>query len=462
MYSILPAIVALFFLGYGLYVVFNKGFTRVSAAFLILCLTTFFWQSTWTILFQVSDPNVALFLVKFGYFFIIFLPSSFYHFLVEVSERKQDLVYVYFSYGVALGLAVVLLTSDLFVSGYYEYFFGYYPKAGTIHPLHLLQTIVVGARGLYITYTQQKVADPEQRTRLRFFLFSLCIYYFAAVDYLCNYGLEFYPPGVIFIVISLGIIALAMVKYELMTNSMVLAASVAHEMRTPLLNIRLQASGIAQYLPTLFKGYDLAVKHQLMSPEISRHHLGILKEITENIESEVTRTNFSIDLLLASATADSVEADKFSYYSIKTCVDEVLRRYPFEEGGQNKVTVNLKNDFMFFGSDVLSMNVLFNLLNNSFRALTAAGKGDISITIGLEQGNNCLEFTDTGIGIKKDVLPHVFDNFYTTKCTGGGIGLTFCKKAMRIIGGSIECHSRENEYTTFILKFPNSAQPKPI
>ena len=46
MYSVLPALVSALFLGYGLYVVAEKGFTRVSTSFLVLCVTTFFWQAT--------------------------------------------------------------------------------------------------------------------------------------------------------------------------------------------------------------------------------------------------------------------------------------------------------------------------------------------------------------------------------------------------------------------------------
>lgn len=59
MYSVLPAVVSALFLGYGLYVVAEKGFSRVSTSFFILCITTFFWQGLWAVLFQVRDPELA-------------------------------------------------------------------------------------------------------------------------------------------------------------------------------------------------------------------------------------------------------------------------------------------------------------------------------------------------------------------------------------------------------------------
>ncbi|UUZ67991.1 hypothetical protein LP416_27230 [Polaromonas sp. P2-4] len=267
MYSVLPAFVAALFLGYGLYVVAEKGFSRVSTSFFILCIATFFWQATWAVLFQVQDPQLARILVKFGYLLILFLPTSLYHFLTEISERKGEGRAVLVSYATAAVLGIFDVGTDLFVNGYYEYFWGYYPKAGLLHPLHVLQTVIVVTRGLYITFRQQQLASQGQRIRLRLCIASLLIYFFAAMDYLCNYGIEFYPPGVVFTALSLGLIAVAVTKYDLM-SPVAVAATVAHEMRTPLASIRMQADMLAQYLPALHKGYQLAVDHGLCEPAL--------------------------------------------------------------------------------------------------------------------------------------------------------------------------------------------------
>jgi hypothetical protein len=72
-----------------------------------------------------------------------------------------------------------------------------------LHPLHLLTVLVVG-RGLWLLYRRQRMAVSTERTRLRYCLVSLLIYFFASVDYLCNYGVQFYPPGVLFVATSLG------------------------------------------------------------------------------------------------------------------------------------------------------------------------------------------------------------------------------------------------------------------
>lgn len=227
MYSLFPAVVAVLFLGYGLHVLKRAGATRSSLSFFLLCLTTFAWQFSWAVLFQVEDPAVADVLVRVGYFFILFLPTSLYHFLVELSGRSSERRWVLASYALAALLATVLFQTPLVVAGYHEYFLGFYPRAGVLHPLHVAQTLVVVLRGLQLMWQTQKLAPPRERIRLRYCVTALLIYLFAAVDYLCNYGVEFYPPGVFFILVSLALLAMAASRHQLMNASLVLSRTLA-------------------------------------------------------------------------------------------------------------------------------------------------------------------------------------------------------------------------------------------
>ena len=74
---------------------------------------------TWAVLFQVQDPEVARVLVKAGYLLIIFLPTSLYHFLAEISERPGERRWVYASYGIAAVLGIFDVATDLFVDGHH-------------------------------------------------------------------------------------------------------------------------------------------------------------------------------------------------------------------------------------------------------------------------------------------------------------------------------------------------------
>jgi signal transduction histidine kinase len=75
----------------------------------------------------------------------------------------------------------------------------------------------------------------------------------------------------------------------------------------------------------------------------------------------------------------------------------------------------------------------------------------------VSSGNaNQLRVTDTGAGIAHDVLPHVFDPFYSTRQGGGtGMGLAFCQRVITAFGGKIECESKPGQYTRFSLLFPS-------
>ena len=228
MFSLLPALVAVYFLfaGYYVYSQHNR-LDRSHIAFLILCITTFVWQSTWAVLFQVNDPELSSLLVNLGYLLIIFLPTSLYQLLVEISQSTDERRYVYLSYALSSVLAITLLTTDLFVTGYYEYYWGHYPKAGPLHPIHVLQTTVVVMRGLFLTLKHEKIADEPQKSILRCCKISVFVYFLAAVDYLCNYGLELYPPGIIFVATSLTIIGYAMVKKDLFDIRVVISRTAA-------------------------------------------------------------------------------------------------------------------------------------------------------------------------------------------------------------------------------------------
>lgn len=456
MHSLLPAVVSLLFLCYGAYVLHSRGVSRVSLTLFLLCTTTFCWQFSWAILFQIRDQDEALAAAKLGYLLILFLPTTLYHFIAELTADRAERRWIELSYLFASLLGVVLLSSNWIVSGLYTYFYGFYPKAGPLHALHLLQTGIVVGRGLWLLYRRQRLAVSTERTRLRYCLVSLLIYLFASVDYLGNYGMQFYPPGVLFVAASLALIAQGMVRHSLLADPMEVAASIAHEMRTPLATIRSQSRVLAKSLPELLAGYHQAVEHKLIEPVLLPAQLSYLAKLTEHIDAEISRSNFVVDMMLASARAGTLSNSEFANHSIKKCVDEALACYPFESAMRDRVVVKGKQDFTFFGSDVLLVYVLYNLFKNSLHAIKSAGRGELEIAFFIDGGDKKLLVTDTGSGIPADVLPHVFEPFYTTRHNGGGtgLGLAFCQQVISAFGGQIHCESQNGRYTRFSLSFP--------
>ncbi|MBT5856661.1 hypothetical protein HOH87_08540 [bacterium] len=230
MYSVIPFLSAIYFLVLGGYVLSKGWQCRKNITFFLLGVTTFFWQVSIAVLFYVSNPELAYIAAKSGYFIIFFLPTCFFHFLVEVSEENQNRKWVYLSYSIAALMALLDMSNNLFVSGIYSYPWGYYPKAGLLHPFHVLQTCTVASWGLYVVYKKSQRVKNPLKVQLRYTVVALLIYFLAALDYLGNYGVEIFPPGIFFITASLTIMVYAITKHELMDIRLGITRSVSYGM----------------------------------------------------------------------------------------------------------------------------------------------------------------------------------------------------------------------------------------
>lgn len=458
MYSLLPAFVSALFLGFGAYVLITEGLTRISMPFASMCTLTFAWQAAWAFLFQTTDSNIALLLVKAGYLFILFLPTTFYHFVAEVVSSRDDRLILRASYGLSIVLAILLVTSNTVVDGYRLHFFGAYPWAGRLHPLHVAQTVLLAGRsGWLLLRALRRTRTPGPRKLLILCLVSLALYSVAATDYAVNYGMEFYPLGVVFITISLGTLAVSIVRYGLMGPQLMLA-TVAHEVATPLATIGLHADELRRALPELLRGYRLAVQHRLcndtllLSDEPER-----LPRLASAIRRHVDTTSVVVEMSLASLTLNGIDKRHFAAHSLSGCVDAALERFPFRPGDRDLVAVGpIDPALRFFGSDSLLMFVVFNLLKNALQAIHAGGHGRIEIDADHIEGFCVLRFADTGPGMTEDILTRIFDAFYSTKAhgRGAGVGLTFCRRVCEAFGGGISCESEPGVRTTFTLRLP--------
>jgi signal transduction histidine kinase len=97
--------------------------------------------------------------------------------------------------------------------------------------------------------------------------------------------------------------------------------------------------------------------------------------------------------------------------------------------------------------------VFDNLIQNAIEAMEERG-GTLAVNV-TSQGNGtagarefCIEFNDTGKGIRSDTVGRVFDPFFTTKPTGTGLGLSICHELVRAHGGEIRILSAEGRGTT--------------
>jgi signal transduction histidine kinase len=68
-----------------------------------------------------------------------------------------------------------------------------------------------------------------------------------------------------------------------------------------------------------------------------------------------------------------------------------------------------------------------------------------------------LRIEDSGVGMPRDVLPKIFDLFYTTSETGSGIGLSLVYRIVQLHGGEIAVASVPGEGSRFTIDLPEAS-----
>jgi len=116
-----------------------------------------------------------------------------------------------------------------------------------------------------------------------------------------------------------------------------------------------------------------------------------------------------------------------------------------------------RNSSILFDKDGLEQ-ILLNIMGNAIK-YTPDG-GEVSIDVNAETSKVLVTISDTGIGIPKDDLNHVFERFYrvdkarTRQMGGTGLGLSIAEQIAKAHDSSIEISSELKSGTTVVIKIP--------
>jgi signal transduction histidine kinase len=112
--------------------------------------------------------------------------------------------------------------------------------------------------------------------------------------------------------------------------------------------------------------------------------------------------------------------------------------------------------------------VFLNLLINARQAMPSGGRIAIKLLLDVENDMVDLVVRDNGSGIPPEVLPKIFDSFFTTKKGpdasgkgGTGLGLSMCREIIESHHGRIRVESTVGKGTAFTLKLPTVAKAAP-
>ena len=140
------------------------------------------------------------------------------------------------------------------------------------------------------------------------------------------------------------------------------------------------------------------------------------------------------------------------------CLREVITDVLFWTGKDAraqgvKLVLDLDPNLPAILADVQQMKqVLLNLVVNALHAMPDGGC--LTLTARATPQGLRIEIQDTGVGIAADVLPQIFDTFYTTRVGGSGLGLSITAKIVQEHGARIDVDSTVGAGARFVLVWP--------
>lgn len=110
--------------------------------------------------------------------------------------------------------------------------------------------------------------------------------------------------------------------------------------------------------------------------------------------------------------------------------------------------------------DAQMRQALLNLVRNAAEAVEEIGGGRVVVETRYVAGEERVEISvsDTGPGIAEEVVPQLFEPFFSTKQGGTGLGLALTHQIIREHGGALHVHSTPGEGATFVIALPVAAR----
>lgn len=209
-----------------------------------------------------------------------------------------------------------------------------------------------------------------------------------------------------------------------------LISNIAHELRTPLTAVQGEIEGMMDGLiPT---GKD---QLQSLHEEVFR-----LKKMLEGME-ELTR---------AQASALTLKKRTIEIKPFLVNIAERMGRTVLQRG--ILITIDCEEGLAVNADPDRLSEIIINLVSNAVKAVDKGG----TVTIAAVRKNTdfILEVRDTGIGIKEEDKPFIFERFYKSFSGGLGLGLAIVQELVHAHGGTIDVRSSYGAGSVFTLHLP--------
>lgn len=212
------------------------------------------------------------------------------------------------------------------------------------------------------------------------------------------------------------------------------------------------SEGIAHHMGTPLASMLLRI--QMLKEDIAElEDSGEFTKKLASVEKQIFYGQKVMQRMLKFASTPKNEVSPVNIKSLLHEISEFLKPICLKTG--TSIVLNVNNDVEVSGdSDMLEL-VLSDISMNAIDAMPGGGK--LEIKVSEAKNKNCIiVFKDTGTGIPKEVLPQVFEPFFSTKPSGKGtgLGLSVAKRIIQEHGGKINIKSIEGKGTEVKISLP--------
>lgn len=221
--------------------------------------------------------------------------------------------------------------------------------------------------------------------------------------------------------------------------------NMSHDLRTPL---------------NAIIGFSELMKTHWDDQEVSRNYLNKINESSQYLLSLIN------NILEMSKIESGKEELKEKPWDIYTSCDNLLQFFEPDIRQKNQTlnySVNIQHNMIL--TDSLKIREIYvNLMSNAIKYTDAGGTISFSLEeIEREEGVSDYKgiIQDTGIGISKEYLPHIFESFSRQRTSsesgviGTGLGMPIVKKLVDLMHGTISIESEEGKGTTVVVNLPH-------
>ncbi len=249
-----------------------------------------------------------------------------------------------------------------------------------------------------------------------------------------------------------------------------MAAGVAHQLNTPLAFSHSNIDLVLQQLEEIERALQVAsrfadivrrtpgdqvvfnlARSQVESCNVRPEDVGTIREMLGDVLHGLDQMSELVTHLLNFTRLDRARTSEFDINKGLTTVVYIARSVI--PGRVRVVEAYAELPLLRCNASLLNQ-VFLNLISNAAQSIE--GAGTVTVRSRFERGRVQVEIADTGSGIAPEVLPHIFDNYYTTKSEGEGtgLGLTIARNIVRNHGGDIEVLTRVGQGSTFTVWLP--------